>query len=81
LPFFQGFEYHAYRTAYGNQVDALEIIFLGRQTECEVLVRINTKSSFMGFGDEKYGRFLIPYFDYEQLDMAAAIDRAIRSAL
>jgi sporulation-control protein len=80
MPFFQGFEYHAYRTAYGNHVEALEIIFLGRHTECEVVVRMNAKSSFIGFGDDKYSRFLIPYSGYEQMDMATAIDRAIRGS-
>jgi sporulation-control protein len=81
LPFFQGFEYHAYRTAYGNQVDALEIVFLGRQTECEVILRINPKNAFFKSENDKYNHFLVSYTGYERIDMADILDRAIRNAI
>ncbi|MEO0042616.1 MAG: hypothetical protein RL329_2064 [Bacteroidota bacterium] len=81
MPFFQEFEYKAYHTAYGNRVNELEMSFIGRQNECEVVLEMDKRGGFMSFGGDKYRSFLIPYSGYERMDMAGAIDRAIRSAI
>jgi sporulation-control protein len=81
MPFFQEFEYRAYRTNYASRMNEIEISFIGRQNEVEVVLEIDKRSNFMGFGGgDMYRRFRIPYVGYERIDMVAQLDQAIRSA-
>jgi sporulation-control protein len=81
MPFFQEFEYKAYHTAYGSRINELEISFIGRQNDCIVVLEIDKRGGFMRFSGDTYRNFVIPYTGYERMDMAAAIDQAIRSAI
>jgi sporulation-control protein len=81
MPFFQEFEYKAYHTAYGSRINELEISFISRQNDCIVVLEIDKRGGFMRYSGDTYRSFVIPYTGYERMDMAAAIDQAIRSAI
>jgi sporulation-control protein len=81
MSFFQEFEYKAYNSAYGSRINELEISFIGRQNDCIVVLEIDKRGGFMSFNGDSYKRFVIPYTGYERMDMAAAIDQAIRSVI
>lgn len=79
LPFYQELEYKAHNTRYARRVNELELTFLGKPNGCTVVLEIDKRTGFLGASRDVFRRIFIDYSNYQNVDFASEIDKAINS--